>query len=242
MSDPLSVRPEPESAQSVVTPRSRTALVAGATGLVGGHCVASLLASDHYASVITAGRRPVDRSHPKLRQVTIDFTNLEAAGDLGADDVFCCLGTTIRKAGSRDAFRQVDFEFPMALARTALGQGARRFLLVSSLGADPGSRTFYLRVKGELEAAIRALPFEAVLVFRPSLLLGQRHEFRLGERVGEVMMRSVSPLMVGRFRRLRPIPAAHVATAMVRWAPLELTGYRVFESDEIAEIASVADR
>jgi uncharacterized protein YbjT (DUF2867 family) len=126
----------------------------------------------------------------------------------------------------------------MALARATVGQGAQRFLLVSSLGADPDSRTFYLRVKGDLEAAIRQLPFSAALVFRPSLLLGERKELRLGERVSAVAMLGLSPLMRGRFSRLRPIRAADVALAMVRAAQLETTGYTVFESDEIAHLAS----
>ena len=219
----------------------RTALVAGATGLVGGHCVTNLLASDRYASVITVGRRPTDRTHPKLRQQTVDFTNLESAAGLAADDVFCCLGTTIGKAGSRDAFRQVDYGYPFALARATLGQGAQQFLLVSSLGADPDSRTFYLRVKGDLEAAIRNLPFTAALVFRPSLLLGERKELRLGERVSAVAMLGLSPLMRGRFSRLRPIQAADVARAMVRAAQLETDGYAVFESNQIADLASRPD-
>ncbi len=219
----------------------RTAIVAGATGLVGGHCVTDLLASDRYGSVIAVGRRPLDRAHPKLRQVMVDFADLESARDLAADDVFCCLGTTIGKAGSRDAFRQVDFGYPMALARATLGQGAQQLLLVSSLGADPDSRTFYLRVKGDLEAAIRKLPFTAALVFRPSLLLGERKDLRLGERVSAMAMLGLSPLMRGRFSRLRPIRAADVARAMVRAAQLETGGYSIFESDQIADLASRPD-
>lgn len=227
---------DPNPPPSTLSPR--TAIVAGATGLVGGHCVTTLLASDRYTSVIAIGRRSLDRTHPKLRQVTVDFTNLEAAGDLTADDVYCCLGTTIGTAGSRDAFREVDFGYPMALARATLSQGAQRFLLVSSLGADPDSRTFYLRVKGDLEAAIRQLPFTAALVFRPSLLLGERKELRLGERVSAVAMLGLSPLMRGRFSRLRPIRAADVALAMARAAQRETSGYTVFESDQIADLAS----
>lgn len=215
----------------------KTALLAGATGLVGGHCLNELLASPHYESVISIGRRPLGRTDPKLRDVATDLDAVTPDLVAGADDVFCCLGTTIKKAGSLDAFRRVDFDMPMALARAALGAGATRFCLVSSVGAGPRARTFYLQVKGELENALGDLGFRSLLLFRPSLLLGNRAEPRAGERFAELALQVVNPLLRGGWRKYRSIEAAAVARAMVRLAEQGTEGRRVVESDEIARIA-----
>ncbi|HEV2131140.1 MAG TPA: oxidoreductase [Longimicrobiaceae bacterium] len=217
----------------------RTALLLGATGLVGGHCLNFLLNDEAYGTVSVLGRRPLAREHPKLEQHVVDFDHLEGFADLiRAHDVFCCLGTTIRKAGSQEAFRRVDFEYPYQSARIAARQGAERFLIVTAIGADPGSRIFYNRVKGEVEEAVKALSFGSVVILRPSLLLGEREELRLGERLAEPVMRVVSPLMLGPLRRYRPVPSRKVAAAMVRLAKEEGQGVRIVESDEIVRIAS----
>jgi len=216
----------------------KTALLAGATGLVGGHCLNELLASPHYESVISIGRRPLGRSHPKLREVTTDLHAVAPDLAAGADDVFCCVGTTIKKAGNRDAFRRVDFDMPMALARAALGAGATRFCLVSSVGAGPRARTFYLQVKGALEDTLGDLEFRSLLLFRPSLLLGNRAEPRAGERFAELALQVVNPLLRGGWRKYRGIEAVAVARAMLRLAEQGAEGRRVVESDEIARIAA----
>ena len=214
----------------------RTALVAGATGLVGRHCLQELLASDSYREVVAIGRRPVPLTHAKLRQIVVDFDDLTSM-NITADDVFCCLGTTMRKAGSREAFRRVDYEYPLRLARVALERGASHYLLVSSLGADGAARTFYLRVKGELEQALRELGFRTLSIFRPSLLLGARAEVRWGERLGALAFRAVRPLLSGPLRRYRPIEASTVARAMVAAAESGGSGCHIAESDEITAIA-----
>src|SRR5436853_360083 len=158
----------------------RTALIAGATGLVGGHCLRLLLRESAYTRVLAVGRRKAPLEDAKLRQEVVDFATLATgAGSLAADDVYCCLGTTLQQAGGQAAFRKVDFDAVLALAKAARERGAARFFLVSSLGADARSSLFYSRVKGEIEAAVAALPFEAVFILRPSLLLGDRGEFRL---------------------------------------------------------------
>lgn len=215
----------------------KTALLAGATGLVGGHCLNELLTSPHYESVVSIGRRPLGRSHPKLREVTTDLHAVAPDLIAGVDDVFCCLGTTIKKAGSRDAFRRVDFDMPLGLARAALAAGATRYCLVSSIGAGPRARTFYLRVKGEVEEELRDLGFRSLLMFRPSLLLGDRSEPRVGEHLAELALQVVNPLLRGGWRKYRGIEAAAVARAMVRLAEQGTEGRRVVESDEIARIA-----
>jgi uncharacterized protein YbjT (DUF2867 family) len=153
------------------------------------------------------------------------------------DDAFCCIGTTIKKAGSQDAFRRVDYDYVLAFARAAQRAGARQFLLVTALGADPASRIFYSRVKGEIEQAVRQLPFQGIQIFRPSFLMGKRAEARLAERLGIPVARALAPLLVGPLRRYRPIHAADVARAMVQIAKEDLRGPNVFEYDGIIAAA-----
>lgn len=215
-----------------------TALIAGATGLVGGCLLRQLLEMPEYDRVVALGRRPVGLAHPKLVQVTADFVALDrVAADLRCDDVFCCLGTTIRQAGSRDAFRAVDHGAVLALAWAARRNGARRFFLVSSLGADARSRFFYNRVKGETEEALTVLGFPTLAIFRPSLLLGPRSKPRLGERIGAVGMWLLDPLLLGRLRQFRAIQAEVVARAMARCScGRDGQGVLVFRSDEIQDL------
>jgi uncharacterized protein YbjT (DUF2867 family) len=218
----------------------KTALIAGATGLVGSQCLARLLEQPAYERVLALVRRPLPHTDPKLDQHVVDFDRLGAAGTdfPAADDVFCCLGTTLKRAGSRAAFRQVDFTYIVSLAGLSLGRGAKQFLLVSSLGANPNSPVFYSRVKGETEAAVSALPFEGRQIFRPSILLGERAEHRPGERAGIVMMRGLSFALLGPLRRYRPIDAGTVARAMVRVALAAPRGVNIFESNDIERLAS----
>ncbi|MBD2766579.1 NAD-dependent epimerase/dehydratase family protein [Hymenobacter sp. BT664] len=213
----------------------KTALLAGASGLIGSHLLPQLLASERYAKVIVVGRRPVPLLHPKLTQVVTELDRLEDVRlRLIADDVFCCLGTTMRQAGSREAFYRVDFLYVVALAALTASNFAAQFLVVSSLGADAESRVYYSRVKGEMEAAVRSLPFRAIHIFRPSLLLGQRAQLRLGERVAAVALRVLRPLMRGPLRQYRAVDAATVAAAMLRAAEEEGAGAHVHLSNKIA--------
>ncbi|ALD21645.1 NAD-dependent epimerase/dehydratase family protein [Hymenobacter sp. DG25A] len=213
----------------------KTALIAGASGLVGQHLLPLLLASDRYAKVISIGRRTLPLVHPKLEQRIVDFNQLEDQRlALIADDVYCCLGTTMKQAGSKEAFYKVDYLYVVKLAALAAGNFAAQFMVVSAMGADAGSAIYYNHVKGEMEAAVRQTPFRAIHIFRPSLLLGQRQEKRLGEQIGAVLMRLVSPLMVGPLRKYRPVSAEAVAQAMLGAAGQDGGGIRVHLSDEIA--------
>jgi uncharacterized protein YbjT (DUF2867 family) len=183
------------------------------------------------------GRSHFARRHRKLETHRIDFDRLEENPSLlRADDVFCCLGTTIAKAGSQEAFRKVDFTYVVEAARVASDAGAEQFLVVSAVGADPSSRVFYNRVKGEMEAAVKRLPFRALWIVRPSLLLGDRKEFRLGERIAELVSRPLAIFFFGRYRRYRPVHARDVAAAMVRLALEEGTG-GVVESESVPAVA-----
>jgi uncharacterized protein YbjT (DUF2867 family) len=220
-------------------PEPRSALLLGATGLVGGHCLRLLLHEPAYTRVHALGRRPLGRAHPKLVEHVADFDRLgETAPEVRADDVFCCLGTTIAVAGSRQAFRRVDHDYVVAGARLALANGAKRFLLVSALGADERSRVFYNRVKGEAERDVSALGFEGVVILRPSLLLGERAERRRGEEMGKRVIRVIGPLLVGPLRKYRGIEAETVARAMVRQALANPTGVHVVESDQVSRLGA----
>lgn len=217
---------------------SRTALLLGATGLVGGHCLDLLLHDEAYSQVTTLGRRKLALEHPKLAQHVVDFEHLrDYADSITGQDVFCCLGTTIKKAGSQEAFYKVDFHYPHEAARIARENGAKQFLLVSSLGADAESRIFYNRVKGEVEEAVSRLDFEGVQIFRPSLLLGERAEFRLAERVAEKLARVFSFLFIGALKKYRPVDARDVAHAMIKIAREQPAGVNIYESDRIRLIA-----
>jgi uncharacterized protein YbjT (DUF2867 family) len=217
---------------------TKTALLVGASGLVGGHCLQFLLEESSYTQIVVLARRPLSITHEKLIQHVVDFSELETLGEcFAADDVYCCLGTTIKKAGTQDAFRKVDFDYPIKIAALTEHCGAAQFLLVSSLGADPHSRIFYNRVKGEMEEAIRKISFTAVHIFRPSLLLGERTEHRTGEKAGALVMSGLKFALTGPFRKYRAIQARDVAQAMVRTAQRDLCGVNIFESQRIQEIA-----
>ena len=211
----------------------KTALLTGATGLVGNALLPLLLASERYAKVIVVGRRPVTTEHPKLTQVVTDLSRLEDERlRLIADDVYCCLGTTMRQAGSKEAFYEVDFLYVVKLAAITAANFAAQFLVVSALGADAESRFYYNKVKGEMEAAVQQTPFRAIHIFRPSLLLGQRAAPRLGERIGGWLLALARPLLRGRWQKYRPVTATTVARAMLQAAAEDGGGIRIHDVSE----------
>lgn len=212
----------------------RTALLVGATGLIGSFLLQRLLDSTQYARVVVWARRDIGKVHPKLKVEVVDFERLEDR-QVEAEDVFCCLGTTIKQAGSQEAFRRVDHDYPVALARAAARGGAKRFLVVSALRANPRAKVFYNRVKGEMEAAVRAAGVSGTYIFRPSLLSGPRVEERIGEKVGLVVGAILGPLL-GKYR---PIHADLVAAAMVTVASVGPAS-TAFESNEIRQAGGPA--
>lgn len=215
----------------------RRALIAGAQGLVGSHLLRLLLARAAWSGVVAPVRRPLTPAHPKLSAPLVDFDRLDDfAPDTPIDDVFCCLGTTIAKAGSKAAFRRVDHDYVVAMARLAVRVGARHFVMVSALGASASSRVFYNRVKGEAEAAVLALPLPRTTIFRPSLLAGERSESRPAERAGLLFAKLVGPFLIGGLRRYRAVPAEDVAAAMAAVA-LEGEPLGVVESEQIVTLA-----
>ena len=218
-------------------PRPKTALVVGATGLIGHQLVNLLLHSEYYSTVRLLVRESMKLRHPKIVEYLYDFSEPQSDMVQG-DDVFCCLGTTMKKAGSKEAFTKVDHDYPLQIARLAKRNGAAQYLIVTAMGADPGSGFFYNRVKGNIEADLKVVGFDALHIFRPSLLLGDREEKRLGEKVGEAVMRVFNPVMVGPLKKYRAIDSVKVAKAMLSAAqdPLieQVTqGVFIHESDQM---------
>jgi uncharacterized protein YbjT (DUF2867 family) len=214
-----------------------TALLVGATGLVGGLCLKTVLEGADYQSVIALARRPLAEEHPRLVQMTVDFDKLEEIEPFPAADVFCALGTTIGRAGSQHAYLKIDFEYPRIVAERSAAAGAKQFVLVSSVGAEPNSGNFYLRVKAQLEKAIGGLPFESVHFFRPSFLIGKRTETRLGELLGAAALRAFQFALVRKLRKYRPIHAETLAAAMVVAAREAKPGRHIYHYDDIVSLA-----
>lgn len=217
----------------------KRALVLGASGLVGGELVRLLAGDPAYSKVTALVRRPLSFSHDKLEQKVTEFDRLDSLlPDFQVDDVYCCLGTTIKKAGSQEAFRRVDLELPLQAARLARQAGAGRFLAISSLGANEHGLVFYSRVKGEMERRLRETGLAEIHIFRPSLLLGERSEPRFGESAAARVYRAMPFLFGGPLRRYRPIYARTVASAMAAAARRGKAGFFLYESDEIARMGS----
>lgn len=218
----------------------RTALIAGATGLTGGHLLSALLEGGQYGKVHALVRKAALAAHPRLDQLNVDLAHLPRLPRV--DDAFCCLGTTLRKAGSQAAFRMVDFDYVVNFAQAARAAGARRFLVVSAIGADAKSAVFYSRVKGETEDALRNIGFDALHLFRPSFLVGERQESRAGERLGIAAFSLAAPLMLGALRKYRPVDASVVAAAMLKAAQSNATGVVMHDSAQIAVEGAAAGR
>ena len=208
-----------------------TALIVGSTGLIGNQLVELLLDDDRYTQVTAIARTSLPFSHPKLKLIIADFDSIESQKEkLVADDVFCCLGTTIKSAKSKEAFRKIDFDYPLLIAKLTKALGAKQFLLVSALGANKASSVFYNKVKGEIEEAISSLGFESYHVFRPSLLLGPRIEKREGEQSMQKIFSAVSFLIPKKYKAIESIK---VARGMLAIAKKNVSGNFIHESNSL---------
>jgi uncharacterized protein YbjT (DUF2867 family) len=213
---------------------SNTAIITGATGLVGSELLNQLLSDVNYERIIAVVRKPLEIEHEKLVQKVIDFEKLTLSLEgIKANHAFCCLGTTIRKAGSKEVQYHIDHDYVIDFANVCCASGISRFAVVSSSGADNKSGNFYLRTKGEMEEDLKKLPFEGLYILRPSILMGKRKEFRFGEIIAKAVVKTVNPLMVGRLRRFRGIYASCVANGMISAANGNVTGVSIIESDKI---------
>ena len=220
----------------------KTALIAGASGLVGSQLLKLLQESSLYDQVHVLTRRPLDLGGSGVTEHVTDLQSLSQRVDglcaeIGrVDDIFCALGTTIRKAGSREAFVRIDHDLVVSLGDCARHLRANRFLVVSSLGANPKSAQFYLQVKGEMESSLSDLNLDQLLIFRPSLLKGDRDDFRPGEAVSNLVMRLFAPVVPA---KLQPVAGDVLARAMLRAAGEAQEKLRVYESDEIRSMGRI---
>lgn len=211
----------------------------GSTGLTG-KFVADLIEddSDFDSNSVIAPVRKSSKTYSKINQIEFDFASEKAISDLPKpDSVICCIGTTIKKAGSESAFKAIDFELVMRFAHQAKSMGCKQFILISSIGANHKSSIFYLKVKGELEEELAKLNFESTLFLRPAALFGNRKEKRFGERIGIKFSQFISPILIGFLRNYRPINAFDVAKVIVNNAKHPLIGFHIFESSKIQKIA-----
>lgn len=221
----------------------KRAVLFGATGLVGRALLQHLLEDEAYEKVVAVVRNELSFTHPRLQTVVIDFRQLGDCREfLEGADIFCCLGTTMKKAGSREAFRKVDYQYPLEIARLAKEEGASQFLIITAIGANSRSVFFYNRVKGELEEALRELALPSLHMFHPSLLLGSRQEHRRSEELGAKLSQSLSFLWVGPLRAYQPVTATDVAGAMRYIASRGLAGAHEYESRELPQLAAAGKR
>jgi uncharacterized protein YbjT (DUF2867 family) len=208
---------------------TRNALILGASGMTGVCLLSRLLADGNYQQVYAAVRRPLKTLHSKLHEWPIDGSILSPDAVAGGD-VFCCLGTTMAKAGSKEAFRAVDYDLPLRWAREAKAAGMQRFFLISAMGANANSRIFYNCVKGELERELEGIGFESLLIFRPGLLLGERSEKRPGEQFAKRLFAVLNPLLPMAWKG---IPHDRVAESMLKASTQDWKGLHIFSNADM---------
>lgn len=211
-------------------------MMVGATGLVGSELLKMLLEDDLYDKIYVITRKSLELQHPKLVEVITTFDKLsQVTLPEHPDDAYCCLGTTMKKAGSREEFYKVDFQFAFNFAELGLSLGASKFFLVSAIGANPNSIIYYNKIKGEIEMAVSQLKYRAIHIFRPSLLLGDRKETRWGENIGKWIDKHFSFLIPSAYRAIR---ACDVADSMLRMAKEnDMRGVFIHESEQMRQIS-----
>jgi uncharacterized protein YbjT (DUF2867 family) len=218
---------------------NRTAIIFGATGLVGNLLLEELEKAGNYQTIRIFVRQTAGISSPGIEEIITDFSNIGGLGsDIKGDDLFICLGTTIKKAGSVENMEKVDRDLPVEIAILAQKNGVKRVAVVSSIGADPASKNYYLRIKGEMEQGIIAAGIEKTLIVRPSMLMGERKERRPGEIAGKVVMSVIKPVLSGKLLKFRAIHGRDVARAMIMLLEKE-TDKKIFESDDLQKIVKL---
>ncbi len=215
----------------------KVALISGSTGLVGRELLLLLLESSDYDKVIALVRKKTSYRHEKLTEIETDFDRLKEFEShfKETDDVFCCLGTTMKNAGSKEAFRKVDYDYPVALAALAEKMSCKGFFCISAMGANARSRVFYNRVKGQMEEKVKSLHIPCIIFFRPSLLIGYREEVRRGERIAIAIFKAFAFLFWGPLKNLKGISASRVAAAMIEASRQYRPGVHTVYSGEMQE-------
>jgi uncharacterized protein YbjT (DUF2867 family) len=213
---------------------AKNALIAGATGLVGTEVLKMLIDSEIYNKVYVISRRAINHESQKVAEQVIDFDELsEIDFSNTVDHVFCCLGTTIKNAKTKEKFRRVDFDYVLELAKKSKEWNVSKFLVISALGANTKSGIFYNRVKGEMENALQNLDLPHLFIFRPSLLVGDRKESRPGERTAIMVYKVINPLFIGKLKKYKSIKIEKVARAMIETAKQNENEFQIFESDAL---------
>jgi uncharacterized protein YbjT (DUF2867 family) len=217
----------------------KTAVIVGATGSIGRELVPLLASSPYYEKLVILHHRPTQFAKlPKVEERIVDFAKLASVPSAGAATVFCCIGTTQKKAGSTEAFQGVDRDIPIALARWASANGAATFVTISSVGADAHSKSVYLRTKGEMEEGVARAAVRSTYILRPSLLDGEREEFRLAEEIGKRALAVINPVMIGPLRHYRSVRTRTVAGAMLACGEKGDPGVHVVESETIQDLGT----
>lgn len=215
----------------------KTALVFGATGLVGSFLVNELAENEIYEKVKVFNRSKQHYNNNKIIEIQIDFEKInEYVHEFKGHDAFCCLGTTLRKAGSKEKFFKIDHDLPLEIAKICSTNEVGSFIAISSIGANAQSSNYYLQAKGLMELHIQELDFDQLAFVRPSMLIGPRKEFRFGELIGKIIMTPINYLLVGELKKYRSIHSKTVAKAMVQIANMPMDKL-FYESDELSELA-----
>lgn len=215
----------------------RTALLLGATGLVGGLVLDTLLADDFYEKVIVVTRRHTGKKHYKMEEVLVDFDQPEKnASQFKANHIFCCMGTTIKSAGSKEKFMMVDKVYPLNIAKICKENGATEFLVITALGADKNAWVFYNKVKGELQDELEKIGFQSLHILQPSLIMGNRNEQRTGEKMAQLIFEKANFLFQGPLKKYAGIEAKTIAESMVYYAKEGTRGVFMHPSDEIQAV------
>lgn len=218
--------------------KGKVALVFGSTGLVGSALLDELVKSASFDLVKVFVRKKTGITNNKVQEIEVDFDKLSlVASDMTGDILYICLGTTMSKAGSKEAFYKVDYTYCYEAASLAARNGVGQVVLISSMGADPASMVYYSKVKGEIERDISKLNFEGVNIVRPSLLLGDRKENRLGEKIFVSVTKFLPFIFMGPMKKYRPIEAVNVAKAMITISLAQNKGFHMYESEKLQEIA-----
>ncbi len=221
-------------------PYYHTAVVFGATGLVGKQLVLGLIKESTYSKIKVFTRRPLHYEHEKIIEIITDFSDFKdvTSNLFSSDIIYCCIGTTIRKAGTKDNFKKVDLDLPVEIALAGKERGISKIIVVSSVGSNADSSNFYLKTKGEMEEKVKKAGLPVATFVRPSMLMGDRDEFRFGEEVGKFFMKSFSFAFKGKWKKYQGIEAANVAKAMIRIAGFSHPK-QVYESDELQQLAAL---
>ena len=214
----------------------KTALLFGSTGLVGGHVLNYLIQNSNYSKIKLFVRSFTEINNPKIEIIKTDFNNLNKhAEDIKGDECFCCIGTTKKKSPNKNEYQKIELDIPKKIAQIAKSNSVKSFFFVSSGYANPKSSGEYLKLKGLVEEEIKNLNFDKIGIMRPSFLLGERQEERVGEKFGIIIFKLLTPILIGSFRKMRPIQSEIVARAMIKLAN-ENIDQSVFESNEISNL------